>query len=457
MALLCLLVSAPVRAQGTSCGDDLREAEAAATARDFRAAGGHYVHAARNPDCGDEDRARAMSLAADAYTEASLVGRAIRVRTVLVRVFPETERARRALYLIGRDYEQIAMIERAAAFYERFASAYPASDGSECSEREREAERCPDATVALWKVIYFRNALGDRDAARAAGETYLRNYARSRPEASAEVAYFLAGLPDDEAERVPLYEAFLRGHDGAGRIDHRAEANLFVGRHHAAAGQRADAEPFLTRAVEIGRAPSDEDEYRLVRARSAAADAMVLLADARAAAVSFSRPPRVRGPHTEEGINAWFRGPFAEWHLDQQERLLPVVEAYNAVAELDMPGASIAAASSLSAFYERLLSTAEVEPPRWVSRDEGLAAAFANDRAAALSGLVARVLDTAEYCAVTSLRIRWPSEEAARCFALLERRAADRYPAQHELVGEPAAAGPREAEPPLVRSEDWVE
>jgi tetratricopeptide (TPR) repeat protein len=82
------------------------------------------------------------------FEKAKLLGLAIRSREALIKARPDSEKAKKAIYLLGRNYQDIAAFEPAAKYYEDFASKYP-------GEKE--------APIALNTAAFFRRGLGDND------------------------------------------------------------------------------------------------------------------------------------------------------------------------------------------------------------------------------------------------------------------------------------------------------
>ncbi|MCZ7678459.1 MAG: hypothetical protein M5U28_06680 [Sandaracinaceae bacterium] len=97
--------------------DTLRlTAEAAQRERRFTDAAQTYVTIAReHRECGRLDEV--LYNAALNYEAARLLGRAIRVRTILITNFPESQLARRAIYLVGANYHALAIYNQAAEWY----------------------------------------------------------------------------------------------------------------------------------------------------------------------------------------------------------------------------------------------------------------------------------------------------------------------------------------------------
>ncbi|MDH5492369.1 MAG: tetratricopeptide repeat protein, partial [Myxococcales bacterium] len=198
--------------QQLRCDVQRKLAESYQEQEQWRRAATTYVDIARNySECGRLDEV--LYNAAINYEAARLLGRAIRVRTVLMRNYPESDWAKRAVFLVGANYHALAFYEQAASFYERFARTYPTEDGSSCTDAERESGGCPIAHLALQNATFFRLSLNDVEAAEANARLFARNYRRRMPLETSQVQFSL-GSVYERAENWPRviehYRRFLR-------------------------------------------------------------------------------------------------------------------------------------------------------------------------------------------------------------------------------------------------------
>jgi tetratricopeptide (TPR) repeat protein len=86
--------------------------------------------------------------AAVLYEKGKLIGLAIQARLKLIELKPDSTLAKKAIYLIGRNFQDIGVYESAADNYEKFASKYPGEK---------------DASTALFTASFFRRGLGQND------------------------------------------------------------------------------------------------------------------------------------------------------------------------------------------------------------------------------------------------------------------------------------------------------
>ncbi len=95
------------------------------------------------------------------YERSKLIGRAIVMRQQLIKQKPDSPLAKKAIFLIGRNYQAIAAFELAADNYETFANKYPGET---------------DASSALLKAAFFRRGLGENEKSIADTQQYTKLY-----------------------------------------------------------------------------------------------------------------------------------------------------------------------------------------------------------------------------------------------------------------------------------------
>ena len=138
-----------------------------------------------------EYMAEVLYNAAINFESASLLGRAIQVRKVLVERFGESRYAKLATFQIGANYHALAIYSQAAEWYERFARQFPGQDGDDCNEQEGQACRDAVAHEALELAVFFRLGLGEEDAAIEDARLFERNYRRRLPRQTSQVVFSL--------------------------------------------------------------------------------------------------------------------------------------------------------------------------------------------------------------------------------------------------------------------------
>src|SRR5262249_40919964 len=125
------------------------DAEAMDAARQYKAAGDLYVRLATEfPD--DPKLDEVLYDAAIDYQRAKMIGLAVLAFQQLIKVKPDSRLAKKSIYMIGRNYQDIAAFEAAAENYEQFAARWPGE---------------PESSTALYRASFFRRGLGESQKA----------------------------------------------------------------------------------------------------------------------------------------------------------------------------------------------------------------------------------------------------------------------------------------------------
>lgn len=95
------------------------------------------------------------------FERAHLIGSAIVMRELLIEKKPDSPLAKKAIYQVGRNYQDVVVFDRSADKFETFASKYP-------GEKE--------ASTALFTASFFRRGLGDNDKSIADTNLFVKNY-----------------------------------------------------------------------------------------------------------------------------------------------------------------------------------------------------------------------------------------------------------------------------------------
>ncbi|MEC7522618.1 MAG: tetratricopeptide repeat protein [Myxococcota bacterium] len=447
--------------------DTLRlQAEAATREERFRDAAQTYVTIAReHRECGRLDEV--LYNASINYEAARLLGRAIRVRTVLIRNFPESPLARRAVFLVGANYHALAIYNQAAEWYERFAREYPGEDGSECTEEQREGGTCAIAHEALQNAVFFRLGLGQEEQAIDDAELFERNYRQRMPRETSQVMFSLGSIYERQNnwQRVfQHYRGWLRSY-GRRALPHEViRANVQMGRAQWELEERDDAKRYFEAAVrEWTRNAgeriaglddvSDEDKQLfLARAKDATSEALFYLAEYEYAAFRMIRFPRFRGGRSLQRVQRWAERDFAEWLNEKREALVQAEAAYNRIAELEIPQWQIAGAARVGEMYRSFMDQIRGAPiPEEIENDDELYGIYVDALENAARPLNAQALDKFQFCLTTATRVRWFNEFSQQCEQELNQLDRANYPMAAELRGEANYIQRQVARPGAVR------
>ena len=147
------------------------------------------------------------------FEAAHLLGRAIQVRTVLIDRYPESQLSKKAVYLIGQNFQALAYYEQAAKYYEQFAKKFPGEDGTKCKADDKKAGICPNAIEGLEQATFFRIGLGDDQAAIADSDLFAKNYRRKLPRQTSQVFFSIGSIYERQNKpfQEPLVEFCVMG------------------------------------------------------------------------------------------------------------------------------------------------------------------------------------------------------------------------------------------------------
>jgi len=132
---------------------------------------------------------------------------------------PDSALAKKAIYQIGRNYQDVAAYERAADMYEQFAEKFP-------GEKE--------APVALYSASFYRRGLGDNEKAIKDVALYVKDYGgRHEFVDKAATTDFDQGqiyeVQHDNAKLMKHFTEYLKQWGGKGGVDHQIIAHVKIG------------------------------------------------------------------------------------------------------------------------------------------------------------------------------------------------------------------------------------
>jgi tetratricopeptide (TPR) repeat protein len=432
--------------------DTLRlQAEAAQRERRFRDAATIYVGIAReHRECGRLDEV--LYNAALNYEAARLLGRAIRARTILIQNFPNSEWSRRALYLIGANFHALAFYSQAADYYERFARQFPGEDGSNCTAEQRSSNTCPIAHEALQNAVFFRLGLGQEAEALEDARLFERNYRTRMPQETSQVVFSLGTIYETAGNWNQVFNHYRNWQRTYGRraLPHELiRAYVLMGRAQWQLENRDDARPHFeaaTREWQNGapqriadmEGATDEQRARyLALAKEATSEALFYLAESEYAAFRAIRFPRFSGGRSLDRVQRWAERDFAQWLVQKREALVRAEQAYNTIAQLQVPQWEIAAAARVGEMYRSFMDQIREAPiPEEIENDEELYVIYVGALEDAARPLQEQAMSKFEFCLTTATRVRWFNQYSQQCEQELNRLDAVRFPMAAELRGE---------------------
>ncbi|MBN8611380.1 MAG: tetratricopeptide repeat protein [Deltaproteobacteria bacterium] len=467
------------------CGLLRRGAEALGAAGRHREAATAYVSIVRSHgECADLDEV--LYDAAIHYEAARLLGRAIRVRQVLVERFPDRPLARPALYQLGANYHALAIYPQAAEHYERYARRFP--EDAPCPEPERAQDRCPQAHVALETAVFFRLGLGEEERALEDARLYERSFRRTRPRETAQVVFSLGSIHErrgDWARVFSHYHAFLRDYGRTALPHEILRAHVQLGRAQWEQGRREESMPHFraaesawTRLAPMYAAPaaSEGDAIQRARAAEAASEALFHLAELAYLEFTAVRFPRFSGPATLARVQRWSGESLGPWLQRKIAALRQAETQYGRIEPLGIPEWRIAAAERVGEMFRSIVDDVRTAPvPEEIAAVPELLDAYEDTLEALLNGSSAggdgrwdteddvrcpesvsrsRLAETAdsippqcaaapisramlafEHCLGLATRVRWFNEWSSRCESALNELDRREYPLAAELRG----------------------
>ncbi len=279
--------------------------------------------------------------AAQAFQAAHLLARAIRLRELLAHPdnhLATTTAARRAQYELGANYQAIAVYDKAASWYERFAL---------------ENAKQTKAPEALSDAVVLRLGLGQAQKALADAKHFTRLYGSSKPQQAAQIAFAIGAHHVDRGAHRTAARTLGRALpqiEAHGTADVRLQAHAMLGRVQAELENHGKAATHFGRVLSEGRDmaklkqaigggsdPAARRQRRLGKALMAIGEARFYFAEQERAKVDALLFPKYRGPGTRKDVERFVQTKVGAW-LDAK---VPAIErataAYAEVVELNDP------------------------------------------------------------------------------------------------------------------------
>jgi tetratricopeptide (TPR) repeat protein len=444
------------------CDIQRKKAEAHQQKKEYREAAYTYVNIFRKySECGKLDEV--LYNAALNFEATKLVGRAIKVRTVLIEKFPESELAKRAIYLTGANFQALALYPKAADYYETFATKFPSEDGKGCTAEEKAGNACPEAPDALQDAVFFRLGLGDDEKALEDAKIYEKNYAKKYPRETSQVVYSLASIYERTSnwEQVAKhYQEYLKKYGRQALPNEEIRANVQIGVALWNLNKKPDAEKYFKAATKLwtSGAPAsieklaagdaEKGQKWLAEGSQATAQALFYIAEYQFADFEKIKFPELKGATDMEKVNKWATGPFTKWIEEKSKALLAAEEAFGKVRELKAPMWDIAAAARVGVMYRTFVDEFRDAPvPDEVKKDPELMDIYLGSLDEKSQPWVVKATGAFDFCMNLATQVRWFNEFSQQCEQELNKLDPRKYPLAAELRGEPAYVQQKAAEP----------
>jgi tetratricopeptide (TPR) repeat protein len=390
-----------------------------------------------------------LERAAACLSLANLKGRAIEVRERLLEYYPDCDLAAQAVLSLGRDYEELAVFDKAAERYVEFATTNPYSP------------RAPGVT--LQAIALFLGA-GDHTAAQLVVPIYEKLLRRmSQHDAAAFVFDALEMLVETgDLEFIRnQYGRFLRRYERVAAPDTVVLAHVRV-----ADTWLQDERPNLKRAqrhfrkalrifegVELAGVTDPARRARLLDAASRARYELALVAARRLDALSAPPftlrrrlPPGVRkwwasaerppgADDAEIQLRYWLEHVFEPWNEAKLLLLDEVGRRFDRVTELGVPRWSVRARARIADARMRFATALRAaEPPAPVAADPRLERVFRLAVGARVEPLVAGAIEAYAECHETAIALRVFGAESRHCAGRLTELRPNRPEQAEEMV-----------------------
>ena len=466
-----------------------KKAEALQAGEQYKKAASLYVRIFRKyRECGKLDEV--LYNASLNFEAARLLGRAIKVRRVLIEQYPDSEWSKRAYYLIGANFHALAMYDMAADYYEKFAEKYPGELGDDCTDAEKKAGTCANAKEALQNATFFRLGLGDEEKATDDAKLFEKSYRKKFPLESSQVNFSIGSIYErtgDWQKVINHYTGFLRQFKKTALPHEIIQANVNIGRAYrnlvpedkrdskagekAVMANKAKSYPYFQHAVDEWQSskdsfsslpvPDDQKQRYLALAKVGAAEALFNLADKefdKFAAIGFpmfkaksKKSGLEKKKDLQEKFQAWMKDDFTKWMGEKAKALESAQKAYESIADLKVPQWDIASATRVGDMYLSFVNDFRDAPvPPVLEGDDELVSIYYQGLDEASKPWVDKAKNAYEFCLITATKVRWFNKYMTRCEEELFKLDPRTYPRAAELRGSDVYTYSEYAKPGLV-------
>ncbi len=281
---------------------------------------------------------------ARAYQAGRLLAKSIQARLILLNDkygMQDTDLAKKAIYEIGGNYQAIAVYDKAATFYERYA--------------EETAYKGEDADKALSDAVVLRLGLGQESQALEDAAIFQRKYGARKPAEAAQIGFAIAAHYGDKGAWDDVRQSLgksIRLIDRSASLDVRLQAHALYGRAYERmkTGPAADREyrtvVSLWSDPKKGEAAIKEaggGNRELGRALESVGEALFHFAEKEKEKVDKLEFPVYKGRKDKEGISKHIGTKVKDWYTKKKALIVDVAKEYKKVVDLQ-----------------------PVPPPRWV-------------------------------------------------------------------------------------------
>ena len=286
---------------------------------------------------------------ARAYQAARLLAKSIQARQILLNPrfgMNESDLALKATYEIGGNYQAIAVYDRAAEYFERYAKA--------------SSYKGEFADQALSDAAVLRLGLGQEDEAIKDANDFNKYYGAKKPAQTAQIAFAIAahyGEKKDWAQVEKKLGGSMKLIDSKATLDIRLQAHALLARSYGKTNKGATAEKEYATVAKMWADPKagvsaieniegedgNSKQRRLGRALEAVGEATFYFAERKKAKLDALKFPEYKGPGT-----------------------VPDVQKHISVKVKEWIGKKVPLIKDATEEYKKIIDLQPVPPPRWV-------------------------------------------------------------------------------------------
>lgn len=377
------------------------------------------------------------------YQAARLLAKAIQARQILLNPkygLHESPLAMRATYDIGQNYQAIAVYDRAAEWYDKYAKA--------TNYRGEFADR------ALNDVVLLRLGLGQEDLAIEAADNFNRHFGARKAEQAAAISFNVAahyGEKKDWGNVEKRLGGAMRLIDTKATLDVRLQAHALLGRAYTQArkAQTPKASREYGTVVKLWSDPKaavseieklEEDPAsklrRMGRALEAVGEAMFYFAELKKEKVDSVEFPVYKGAGSKEAVIKHIQTKVKDWISKKAPLIKEASEEYKKVVDLQPvppPRWVIAAGSRTGEMWGTFVKEFRAAPiPDSIKKDYELRTAYYGglDEASEPQKLIAK--SAYGVCLDYSVKYQYFDEFSRAC----EEWLATNYKSEYHLIDE---------------------
>ncbi len=281
---------------------------------------------------------------ARAYQAGRLLAKSISARKILLNEkygMHNTDLAHKAIYEIGGNYQAIAMYDKAAEYYERYA--------------ETVKYKGDESVQALSDAVVLRLGLGQEQNALDNATTFRRKFGGRKPKQAAQIGFAIAAHYGDQGEWDEARKALaqsMRLIDKAASVDVRMQAHALYGRAYSKMNTGPAARREYGKVVSLWKDPAKAEKAirdagggnrQVGRALESVGEAYFYAAEQAKKKVDAYKFPKYKGKKDKEGITKHIGTKVKDWYVKKKV---------------------IIGEASLE--YKKVIDLKPVPPPRWV-------------------------------------------------------------------------------------------